>query len=226
MHAPILPDARTDGCAVPSAVRKITTLDEAAKEFAAHGTPRLLAAGLVLVGGYRVAGDSWGWTDLLVAVALVGLQPFTEWAVHVFVLHCPADGSRRDQLVGYAHRRHHEDPRDLRWQFLHPTGTAVGLGLFALLMLLARSSHVVSGVLTAVALTAWCEWLHLLIHTDHAPRSGVYRRIHQAHRLHHFCNEQYWLGVTSRLGDKVLGTNPDKTEIEVSPTARTALATR
>ena len=207
-------------------VCKITTLVEAAKEFAAHGTPRLLAAGLVLVGGYRVARGSWGWTDQVVAVALVGLQPFTEWAVHVFVLHCRADGSRRDRLAGYAHRRHHEDPRDLRWQFLHPAGTAVGLGLFALLMLLARSPHVVTGVLTAVALTAWHEWIHFLIHTDHAPRSGIYRRIHRAHRLHHFRNEQYWLGVTSRLGDKVLGTNPDKTEVEVSPTARTALSTR
>ena len=205
---------------------RITTLREAWAEFAQHGTPRLLGAALLVLGGYREVRGGWGWPDLVVAAVLVGLQPFTEWVIHVFVLHCPADGSRRDRLVGYAHRRHHEDPRNLRWQFVDPIGTAILLGLFAVLMLIARSPHVVTGVLVAVVLTAWYEWIHFLIHTDHAPRSRVYRRIHRAHRLHHFRNEQYWLGVTGRLGDKVLGTNPAKTDVEVSPTARTALAAR
>ena len=83
-----------------------------------------------------------------------------------------------------------------------------------------------SGVLTATVLTLVYEWVHFLIHTDYVPRHEVYRRLHRAHRLHHFRNERYWLGVTARTGDRVLGTNPRKEDVEVSVTAKTALAAR
>jgi hypothetical protein len=39
--------------------------------------------------------------------------------------------------------------------------------------------------------------------------------------LHHFKNERYWFGVTSIVGDRVIGTLPDQREVPRSPTART-----
>lgn len=64
------------------------------------------------------------------------------------------------------------------------------------------------------------DWTHFLIHTRVPPRTAYYRRIWRGHRLHHYRNERYWLGVTSPLGDLALRTNPPRDAVELSPTAR------
>ena len=43
------------------------------------------------------------------------------------------------------------------------------------------------------------------------------------HRLHHFKNEHYWMGVTMHLGDRVLGTLASPKEVPTSPTCRDLL---
>jgi sterol desaturase/sphingolipid hydroxylase (fatty acid hydroxylase superfamily) len=65
------------------------------------------------------------------------------------------------------------------------------------------------------------EWTHFLIHSRYKPKTRVYRYIWRAHRLHHYKNENYWYGVTMHLADHVLGTFPDKAEVETSETCRT-----
>ncbi|MCW2586791.1 MAG: fatty acid hydroxylase [Frankiales bacterium] len=206
--------------------RHLTTLTSAYGEFVRHPTPRLLGAVLLVLMVGRGLWAGWSWADAVVVAVLVGLQPFTEWVIHVVVLHCPANGGLRDRAAGASHRRHHEDPRDLRYQFIHPYAVYGALALAAALVLGLRTPAAVTGVLTATVLTLVYEWVHFLIHTDYAPRHEPYRRLHRAHRLHHFRNERYWLGVTARTGDRVLGTNPRKQDVPVSPTARTALAAR
>ncbi|MCW2600634.1 MAG: hypothetical protein JWM02_2463 [Frankiales bacterium] len=211
---------------MPAVTRQIRTQKQAYGEFVQHGTPRLLALELLLLLTTRLVVADWSWNDVLVVAVLVGLQPFTEWLIHVFVLHCPADGRLRDRIAGYSHRRHHEDPRDLRYQFIHPRVVYVGIVVTAVIMLAFRTPTAVTGVLAAAVLTLVYEWVHFLIHTDYAPKRELYRRLHRAHRLHHYRNENYWLGVTARTGDRVLRTNPRKEDVEISPTARTALARR
>jgi sterol desaturase/sphingolipid hydroxylase (fatty acid hydroxylase superfamily) len=65
------------------------------------------------------------------------------------------------------------------------------------------------------------EWSHFLIHSPYVPRTRWYRTIWRNHRLHHFKHEGYWMGVSSNLGDRLLGTNPDQRSVPKSPTART-----
>ncbi len=211
---------------MPPVTRDLRTLSEAFAEFRAHRTPRLLAAQIVVLLAVRLAWPSWSLADALVVVGLLAAQPFVEWLIHVYVLHCPANGSRRDKVAGYAHRRHHQDPRDLRWQFLHPVTVYGGSAVLAVIVLGFLTPSAVTGALTAAVMTMTYEWLHFLIHTDYVPRHEPYRRLHRAHRLHHFRNERYWLGVTRRGADRVLRTNPRKEDVEVSPTAKTALAAR
>lgn len=211
---------------MPAVTRTITTLNGAAREFATHRSPQLLIGELAVFLTARLLWSEWGLTDALVIAALVAFNPFSEWLIHVFILHCPADGSRRDRLAGYTHRRHHEEPRDLRFQFIHPAVILGGLPFNALILLAFRTPAALTAVLTITTLTLTYEWLHFLIHTDYAPRHPLYRRLHRSHRLHHFRNEKYWLGVATRFGDRVLGTNPRKEDVAVSPTAKTALASR
>ena len=52
-------------------------------------------------------------------------------------------------------------------------------------------------------------------------RGRYYRSIWRGHRLHHYKNEHYWFGVTSTVGDHLLRTAPDQTEVQKSNTART-----
>lgn len=211
---------------MPPITRDITTLKGALAEFVRHPSPQLLAGELIVLVVARLLWPQWSVADVIVVAALVAFNPFSEWLIHVFILHCPANGSRRDRIAGYSHRRHHADPRDLRYQFIHPAVILGGLPLNALIVLGFRRPSAVTAVLTIVLLTLVYEWVHFLIHTDYAPRHALYRRLHRAHRLHHFRNEKYWLGVATRFGDRVLGTNPRKEDVEVSPTAKTAQVSR
>jgi len=65
------------------------------------------------------------------------------------------------------------------------------------------------------------EWVHLVSHTTYRPTNRVHAHLARNHRLHHYRNERYWLGVTSNLGDRVLGTLPKaKSDVPRSDTAR------
>ena len=211
---------------MPAVTCNITTLGGAVAEFVRHRSPQLLAGELGVLLTIRLLWPSWSLADLVVIAALVAFNPFSEWLIHVFILHCPANGSLRDRIAGYSHRRHHEDPRDLRFQFIHPSVILGGMPINALVVLGFRRPSAVTAVLTITALTLIYEWVHFLIHTDYVPRHHLYRRLHRSHRLHHFRNEKYWLGVATRFADHVLGTNPRKEDVEVSPTAKTALVAR
>jgi hypothetical protein len=209
-------------------VVRVKTLPDAAKLFTQHTSPRILLAATVVVVAARIALGRWSLADAVVAAALIGAQPFTEWVIHVYVLHVqPGRGRVSDALdraAGLAHRLHHQDPYDLRWQFIHPRVTIGGLVVDAAVLAAFRTPAALTGVLTAVLLTTLYEWVHFLIHTDVPAKHAPYKQLHRAHRLHHYRNEGYWLGVTNHLGDRVLRTYPAKDAVPVSATATTALA--
>jgi sterol desaturase/sphingolipid hydroxylase (fatty acid hydroxylase superfamily) len=77
-----------------------------------------------------------------------------------------------------------------------------------------------SGVLVSFAILAAYEWTHFLIHTPYRPKRRYYKAIWRNHRLHHYKNEHYWFGVTSIVGDRVIGTQPDQRAVPRSDTAR------
>ena len=196
------------------------------REFTTFRSARWLAGmtlGALLA---RLAMGGWTRRDAVVAVAVVALQPFTEWVIHVFVLHFrPRElgGRRFDPAIARSHRRHHQAPKDPRFIFIAMPAIQAFAALDAALLLLAwrvRPS-LATFVLVASALTLLYEWTHWLIHTDYQPRSRLYRGLWRAHRLHHFRNEHYWFGVTGHLGDRALRTYPAKDAVPLSPTATT-----
>lgn len=196
------------------------------REFTTFPTARLLAAMLAGCVAVRVALGGWRVRDLVVGAVLVGLQPFTELAIHVVILHWRPRtilGRRVDLKIGSLHRRHHQTPKDPRFLFI-PVKTIRGYAVLdgALLVLAWRvRPSIATGVAVATALTLAYEWTHWLIHSDYQPRGRLYRGLWRAHRLHHFRNENYWFGVTGHLGDRVFGTYPAKDDVPLSPTATT-----
>jgi hypothetical protein len=193
------------------------TLGEARRVFVTKPTARILAAYIVITLVARVVVGGFTWRDAAVAGGILAFEPFTEWLVHVLVLH-----SRRDLSIARKHRAHHADPRDLDILFI-PMGVIVlapviGIGLP--LLLGSGLAVALTAALTGFSMLLAYEWTHFLIHTPYHPRSKTYARIRRAHIWHHFRNEHHWFGVTIHVADRLLRTYPDKDAVPLSPTAR------
>jgi hypothetical protein len=200
-------------------------LGPAAALFYAHWSPRLLSAlALATVSARLIVGSVSLW-DLAVAALVVGLWPLQEWLIHVFILHYePRQVFEKslDFRVPRLHRAHHREPWRVELVFV-PVHVFLTVPLVvALVLALGRPAPGLS--LTALALyfaLSWhYEWIHFLIHTRYRPSSDRYQRLWRNHRLHHFKNEHYWLGVTMLGGDRLLGTAVDPIAVPMSPTAR------
>jgi hypothetical protein len=183
----------------------------------------------------RIVLGSWDWRDLVVAGGVIALTPVTEWAIHVYLLHARpirVRGRRYDLLAAREHRAHHMAPSDLDgvliptyavFIFVVQIAVTVWLVSFPVHAVLGgdRLPHAAAGLLTSYAILGLYEWCHFLIHTPYRPHGRYYRTIWRGHRLHHFKNEHYWFGVTSTLGDHLLRTAPQQSEVPKSHTART-----
>lgn len=202
------------------------TLRSATAEFVRHPSPWLIGGLLVTAAVSRIAVGDWQLTDVLVPVVALAAFPFVEWVIHVAVLHWRPRrvlGVTVDSLLARKHREHHANPRDVPLVFI-PWQTLAWL-LPALVVVAAfafpRIGLGLTYLVTVASLGLVYEWTHFLIHSDHRPRSRLYRAVWRNHRHHHFKNEHYWFTVTtSGTADRVLGTDPDPGAVPTSPTAR------
>ncbi|HWB68215.1 MAG TPA: sterol desaturase family protein [Mycobacteriales bacterium] len=202
------------------------TLRGAAAIFASTFSARVLTPLTLAAIVARLALAGWSWWDLVAAGAILGLQPFTEWVIHVTFLHWKPRTIGRvvlDPLGARRHRQHHRDPKVIGL-VLVPRQILVTTTLLAIpiyLLALPSIGLGLTAVATSYAMYLLYEWTHFLIHSSYRPRGRYYRYIWRAHRLHHFRNENYWFGVTVHLADHVLRTFPGKDDVPVSPTAAT-----
>ena len=206
----------------PLPATRVRTLAEARRVFLRHASPLVLIVTSAAYVAALVVHGHWTWSQLPVVAALLAAQPFVEWLIHVYVLHAKPlriAGRTLDSSQARKHRAHHADPRNLDILFIplsgHVTGALVTVGLCALLPTWSMRLALLA---TASLQSLVYEWIHFLVHTDYKPRSALYRRLYVGHRLHHYRNENYWYGVTRRFGDSVLGTNPAKADVPLSPT--------
>jgi hypothetical protein len=214
--------------------RGVIPLGDCVRAFWRQPSPPFLFGAVALAFGLRLAQGSWSWRDAVMAFGLVALTPFVEWAIHVYMLHSPPFdlfGRRVEMLTAREHRAHHESPSVLDGVLLPVYGVLVFLPMIALVnwalsfpihLVLGgpRLAYATTGVLVSFAILAAYEWTHFLIHTPYRPKRRYFRAIWRNHRLHHFKNERYWFGVTSTVGDRVIGTLPDQRTVPRSPTAR------
>lgn len=213
----------------------LTKLAACWREFVGHFSPRAALAASAIALGARVYIGAWSWRDLLPPLALLAAQPFVEWVIHKYLLHLRPLRlfGRSVELYGSVqHRQHHLSPSDLDRVLLKPVEVMsflvqIALMAGAITLAVDRATGWPSLPLALTAITfAYLgllryEWSHFLIHTPYVPKTKWYRTIWRNHRLHHFKHEGYWMGVSSNLGDRLLGTNPDQRSVPKSATART-----
>ncbi len=200
-----------------------TTCAETLRALFSHASP-LLLSGLVLgLTVFRLYLGNWQWADLLAPILIVVLWPLLEWLIHVHLLHARPRklfGRTLDLRVSRVHRAHHQDPSDLRDITINlevfPT---VVPALIALAYWLFPSAELATGALATFFLMALhYEWCHFVAHVRWCPPLAYYRRRQHHHRLHHYRDERLWWGVSTGLGDVLLGTAPDGKSVPRSET--------
>jgi hypothetical protein len=206
------------------------TLGDAYRLFATKPTARVLGSVVAGLAAARVALGEFTWLDLVVVAAILGLEPFTEWLIHVHLLHYKPKsigGRTLDPLIARKHRAHHADPKDLDLVFipLSVLWFALAVGLVVPLLVADTTAGAVTVSLASLGMLLVYEWTHFLIHSDYRPKSAFYRRLWRTHRWHHYRNENYWFGVTMHTGDRVLRTYPHRDAVPLSDTARTLAVT-
>ncbi len=218
---------------------QLRTKRQTARLFLRLGSGRVAVPALAVLVVVRLLVGGWSWADPVLVAVVVLLTGPVEWVLHRDVLHASTESFTARRLgLGHGHRKHHLDPPELQWLLL----TGVEMAIFLVILAIATAvwslplgwaldGGLLGAFLTALAATvgaaAHYEWTHLLVHTAYRPRTRYYARLARNHRRHHYRNEAYWLGVTSNLGDRLLGTLPRSDEqVPRSPTARTLDPTR
>ena len=195
--------------------------------FIRYSSPALLilmTAGALII---RLMLGNFTLWDLLIPMVVIAIQPVVEWLIHVFILHFKPRkifGYKFDFHAGRLHRAHHRAPWQLGLIFIPKLTGVIGLIIAATVwsLLLPTYYLVATAMLSTLTMTLVYEWIHYLTHTNYQPKTEFYRRRWRYHRLHHFKNENYWMGVTSHHGDRLLGTFPsDPKKVAKSKTSRT-----
>jgi hypothetical protein len=219
---------------VPTTRSTGPSLRDCARVFVRQPSPPYLFGAVALALAARVVQGQFSWRDLVMVAGLIAVTPFVEWAIHVYLLHARPFmllGRKVEILSAREHRAHHEAPAVLEGVLVPVYAVLIFLAAIAavnwalsfpihLVLGGPRLAYATTGVLTSFAILAAYEWTHFLIHTPHRARSRYYRAIWRNHRLHHYKNERYWFGVTSTVGDRVIGTLPDQRTVQRSDTAR------
>lgn len=202
----------------------VRDLGQALRVFFSRPGPKIIAATAGATWGVRALLGPPGLSDVLAAGAAVAWWPFQEWLMHKHLLHLEPRtilGVRVDPLFARKHREHHQDPREIDGTLL-PVSVILGAipGASAgWLLLIGPRRAAVTAMATYSTMALLYEWTHFLVHTGVPPKSEFAKRIRRNHRLHHYRNEQYWLGFTWPDVDRWLGTEPDPASVPRSKTA-------
>jgi hypothetical protein len=190
---------------------------------------RVIVAYFLATVAVRLTLGPWEWRELIGPAVIIMLEPYVEWLIHVLLLHFKPRtilGKHRDPYVARKHRAHHAAPREVGLVLLPTRVPVIALPIAALLtVLLGRDDPRAAATTLAFGylMLLTYEWTHFLIHSKYRPRRWYYRIIWRNHRNHHYRNENYWFGVTTDVGDRVLRTAPAKDAVALSPTARSVI---
>jgi sterol desaturase/sphingolipid hydroxylase (fatty acid hydroxylase superfamily) len=219
---------------VPRRNPEMLTLGDCWRSFVRRPSPPLLGMAILAAVLLRIALGHYDWRDAAVIAGVIAFTPIAEWLIHVYLLHArPVRFRERryDLIAAREHRAHHHAPAELDGVLIPTYAVLIFIAQIALTVWLLsfpihaviggnRLAHAATGLLISYTILGAYEWCHFLIHTPYRPKRRYYRSIWRGHRLHHYKNEHYWFGVTSTLGDHLLGTAPEQSEVAKSGTAR------
>jgi len=204
---------------------EIETLAEAVRVFFSRPGPRFIAKNAALGWGLRAFLGPPVLSEVAICAGVVAWWPLQEWLAHKHLLHHePREifGKKVDPLFAQKHRAHHVDPRDIDLTLLpkEVLHAAMPANVAAWLLLAGVRRQAVTGMAAYATMALAYEWTHFIVHTGYKPKSAYAKRVRKNHRLHHYRNENYWLGFVAPMIDRILGTDPDPRKVPASKTVR------
>ncbi len=158
---------------------------------------------------------------LLVAIGLIIFFP-SEYIVHRWVFHHFA-GRPAGRIVSRQHIAHHDDPPELDYLFNDPRiSVSIGVLYFAIYFAVTRDAGAAAALSFGNFLgLVYYEYVHLTAHRPGVrPWMPWNRFLKRMHLWHHYKNEHYWFGVTTKIFDRVLGSWRQPARVERSQTVR------
>ena len=128
---------------------EVSSLGRARREFLRKESPWVLGAGVLALAVLRAVIGDLSWRDAVAVAALLGIYPFGEWAIHVYLLHAKPlklRGRKLETVAARAHRAHHGDPNDLDMVLLYWWQAA-----FLMLVAVPLTVGLVAGIVTLAA---------------------------------------------------------------------------
>lgn len=179
----------------------------------ASAGPRVLLGALVLVALLRAfSGDGWDLIDLLLIAALVSTRGIFEWLVHAYVLHArplPTLGVCLHSALSRAHAEHHRNPGQVDGVLFKGRSNMLLVTGMLLVFPLLFGERGLTLVFTGTLLLGVYELFHVLAHSGTRLDAGYLAGLVSQHRRHHADNPDAFYGVSSRLGDRLFGTDRD-----------------
>lgn len=172
---------------------------------------QVLLAALLAIGILRALfADGWDPEDVAIMAGCFAFRGIGEWLVHAYVLHArplPLVGWRLAGPLHAAHMAHHQHPDDVDG-VMFKARSNLFLVLFSLLAFtMIFGDHGITLAFCGALLLLVYEIFHVLSHSATQPRPRWLRRILENHRHHHAGHEDECLGISSRLGDRLFGTD-------------------
>lgn len=130
----------------------------------------------------------------------------TEYLLHRFVFHFPAESKFGERLVYLIHGLHHADPIDPTRLVMPPVpGAIIATILFLSFRLLMGPVYVESFFGFFLIGYLWYDYTHYAVH-HFTPRTRIGKVLKQHHMLHHYATPTLRMGISTPLWDYVFGT--------------------
>lgn len=188
-----------------------TNYKEVAGFMLSHSGPKVALLALILCLIY-MGGHGWHWVDVGIVSSMFFLRGFLEWTFHKYVWHShplPLVHWKIKGPIAIMHANHHKNPYASEGLIFGAPGVLAVCALitgggFLVLQSFSLGVSFLTGFLLVLMVH---EWHHVLAHSNIDPISPLFRRAVMCHRLHHHEDARAYMGVSSVLADKVMGTN-------------------
>lgn len=190
-------------------VSRIATIGELAKFMADQGGPRTLVACIIVSAFCKSA--FWGWqvSDVFFLSLVIMLRGCIEWVVHAYIMHAyplPIVRLRIKTRVYDMHMNHHKEPNNLDGVLFQGRNVLASLIVVFFIFLLIGVNFSILAVIALSGCFLVYEIFHILGHSSINLENSFFKMIVHSHRHHHSVNGRVCFGVSSALGDRIMGT--------------------
>lgn len=190
-------------------VSRITTIGELAKFMVGQNGPRALV--LCIIASIICKSVFWGWqvSDVFFLSLVIMLRGCIEWVVHAYIMHAyplPIVRLRIKTRVYDMHMNHHNKPNDLNGTLFQGRSVLAFLMVVFFIFLLIGVNFSILAIIAFSSCFIMYEIFHILSHSSINLENSFLKMIVHSHRYHHSVNGRVCFGVSSVLGDRIMGT--------------------